>query len=144
MGAQGRRFARVAEPLGDPMLRTDGRLSAGAARGGSVQDRRRAPGLRAPARVCGLQRHPPRGTGRERPRDARLLEQCPRVSGVSDASGYPRRRRSGPRRIMTVTFSIGDRVTTEAPEGFLNLSNRNARDLLTWLGLPTDDLYGTA
>ena len=30
-------------------------------------------------------------------------------------------------------FSIGARVTSEAPEDFLNLSNRNAHDLLAWL-----------
>lgn len=41
---------------------------------------------------------------------------------------------------MSVTFSIGVRVTDDEPS--LNLANRNAADLLAWLGLPTDDLFG--
>jgi hypothetical protein len=46
---------------------------------------------------------------------------------------------------MSVTFSIGRRVEAdlERLERWMNLSNRNAADLLAWLGLPTDDLYGS-
>ena len=46
---------------------------------------------------------------------------------------------------MSVTFSIGSRVTCDLqhPDRWLNLSNGNAAGLLVWLGLPTDDLYGS-
>ncbi len=43
---------------------------------------------------------------------------------------------------MSVTFSIGERVDTDDPDSFINLANRNAADLLAWLGLSTDDLLG--
>ena len=42
---------------------------------------------------------------------------------------------------MSVTFSIGERASFDL-DGAMNLSNRNAADLLAWLGLPTEDLYG--
>ncbi len=46
---------------------------------------------------------------------------------------------------MSVTLCIGPRVAAdlEYPERWMNLSNRNAADLLAWLGLPTDELYGS-
>lgn len=42
---------------------------------------------------------------------------------------------------MSVTFSIGNRVSTDG-DAWINLANQNAADLLVWLGLPVDDLYG--
>ena len=42
---------------------------------------------------------------------------------------------------MSVTFSIGERASFDLDRA-MNLSNRNAADLLAWLGLATDDLYG--
>ena len=46
---------------------------------------------------------------------------------------------------MSVTFCIGPRVATdlERPERWINLSNRNAADLLAWLGLPAEEIYGS-
>jgi hypothetical protein len=46
---------------------------------------------------------------------------------------------------MSVTFSIGLRVAAhlDRPDRFLNLANRNAADLLAWLGLPSEDLCGS-
>jgi hypothetical protein len=46
---------------------------------------------------------------------------------------------------MSVTFSIGSRVAADpgCPDTFLNLANRNAADLLAWLGLPSAELYGS-
>jgi hypothetical protein len=41
---------------------------------------------------------------------------------------------------MSVSFSIGVCVTDDPPS--INLANRNAADLLAWLGLPTEDLWG--
>ena len=43
---------------------------------------------------------------------------------------------------MSVTFSIGNRVSTELDDAWINLCNQNAADLLRSLGLPADDLYG--
>ncbi len=46
---------------------------------------------------------------------------------------------------MSVTFSLGFRVAADLdrPETFLNLANRNAADLLAWLGLPSEELCGS-
>lgn len=44
---------------------------------------------------------------------------------------------------MSVTFHIvGHRADWDDPTTCLNLNNRNAHDLLAWLGLPTEDLWG--
>lgn len=41
---------------------------------------------------------------------------------------------------MSVTFSIeGARVDWQTGEGFINLANTNARELLRWLGLPNGE-----
>ena len=43
---------------------------------------------------------------------------------------------------MSVTFSIGERLSTDLEDSWINLANQNAADLLAWLGFPSDDLYG--
>ena len=43
---------------------------------------------------------------------------------------------------MSVTFSIGSRSSTDLDDQWINLNNRNAADLLLWLGLPSEDLVG--
>ena len=43
---------------------------------------------------------------------------------------------------MSVTFSIGNRVSTNLDDQWINISNQNAADLLVWLGLPVEHLVG--
>ena len=43
---------------------------------------------------------------------------------------------------MSVTFSIGDRVSTDLADEWINLSNQNAADLLAWLGIASEYLVG--
>jgi hypothetical protein len=43
---------------------------------------------------------------------------------------------------MSVTFAIGNRVSTNLDDPWITLSNQNAADLLLWLGLPANYLVG--
>ncbi len=43
---------------------------------------------------------------------------------------------------MSVTFWIAGAARSEREQSSLNLNNRNAADLLTWLGLAADELWG--
>jgi hypothetical protein len=44
---------------------------------------------------------------------------------------------------MSVTFTVkGERANWETGEGFVNLANGNAREVLLWLGYAVEDLWG--
>src|SRR5262249_40429784 len=95
----------------------------------------------SPRRAC-------EGTGQDGPeKKAEAEHEVDSDSSTLERERAPRRERHrsdapARTRAMSVTFSIEERVSMDLEDSWINLANQNAADLLAWLGLPADELFG--